>query len=229
MEVQGVLDEGDCIHSNSAPGLRGLDRIARPEVGAFDFPDAQVFDVFHTAVELRDDLANEVTNNIWRNPTRPEPSGDLFRAERSWLHGFERVDVLLKARIERRRCLRLLEFRDHIAGEIFISGYPTARGGLKNQPAQRICRIASRLPGQRGDAVEIYTAAFIQAEEQRVFGRGDLREVFVRANCPRMEDRRALPRPLAGRLFQRFQERNDWRSAVEGFQGLVLFVRSIPP
>src|SRR5262249_8540636 len=34
MEVQGVLDEVDCIHSNSAPGLRGLDRIARPEVGA---------------------------------------------------------------------------------------------------------------------------------------------------------------------------------------------------
>src|SRR5262249_37627315 len=162
MEVQGALYERDCIHSISAPGLRGLDRIARPEVGTFDLPDAQVFDVFHTAVELRDDLANEVTNNIRRNPTRSEPRGDLFRAERSWLHGFERVDVLLKARIERRRCLRLFEFRDHIAGEIFISDYPTARGRLKNQPAQRIGRIASRLPGQRGDAVEIYMAALVQ-------------------------------------------------------------------
>src|SRR6266542_5074088 len=106
-EVESVFHKVDRIHSSRAPGLRGLDRIARPEVGAFDLPEAQVFDVFHTAVELRDDSANEVTNDIRRNPTRSEPRGDLFRAERSWLYGFERVDVLLKARIERRRCLRL--------------------------------------------------------------------------------------------------------------------------
>ena len=128
------------------------------------------------------DLFREGGDNVGRDPRRAEARGDVGGLEVLGQGLFERRDIALITRIERRGGLGGRELVADLAREIGVGRHPdiAVHGGRrlgidKDALAQLGDRRLARPAEKLGDAVEIDEARFVQGYGERVLGRLDHR------------------------------------------------------
>ena len=114
-QVQSVINKMHGIAPARPPRLRSFDRLQREMIGVGDRPRAKLLVVLRVAFVTRQQFADEVRDDISRNPAGTEPCGDLFLPKRRRHDAFERLNVPGKSRIQFRGGFGFTQFQADIA------------------------------------------------------------------------------------------------------------------
>ena len=100
---------------------------------------------------------------VRRNPGATQSRVDLGGGQVHRLHGFQRIDVRLELFVAQHGGLGGGEFRAHVAGEVFILGFPAVSLGVEEDGSLQFGDHIGNPPLEQGcDVLQINPASFAQ-------------------------------------------------------------------